>query len=104
LSWVFSPVLRDRKLTGAELADELGLHPRAISDFFDALVAMKFLEREGDSESISRAGGSAAQYSNTPLTALYLDRNSPRYIGGILEMLNARLFKFWNDTGSTPYR
>ncbi len=76
-------VLRDRKLTGAELAGEIGLHPRAISDFFDALVAMKFLERDGD--------GAAARYFNTPLTALYLDRNSPRYIGGILEMLNGRL-------------
>ncbi len=90
-------ILRDRKLTGAELAGEIGLHPRAINDFFDALVAMKFLEREGDSESVSRAGEPTARYSNTPLTALYLDRNSPRYIGGILEMLNGRLFKFWND-------
>ena len=82
-------VLRDRRLTGTELAGEVGMHPRAISDFFDALVAMKFLEREGD--------GPPARYSNTPLTAVYLDRDSPRYIGGILEMLNARLFKFWND-------
>ncbi|HEV2839763.1 MAG TPA: methyltransferase [Chthoniobacterales bacterium] len=90
-------ILRDRKLTGAELAGEIGLHPRAINDFFDALVAMKFLEREGDSESVSRAGEPAPRYGNTPLTALYLDRNSPRYIGGILEMLNGRLFKFWND-------
>ncbi|HJT81084.1 MAG TPA: methyltransferase [Chthoniobacterales bacterium] len=82
-------VLRDRKMSGAELGKEIGLHPRGIADFLDALVAMKFLEREGD--------GPAAKYSNTPLTALYLDRDSPRYIGGILEMLNARLFKFWND-------
>jgi hypothetical protein len=41
--------LGDRRITGAELGAELGLHPRAISDFFDALVAMRFLEREGDS-------------------------------------------------------
>jgi len=82
-------VLRDRKLTGAELAREIGLHRRGISDFFDALVAMKFLDREGE--------GETSRYSNTPLTALYLDRESPRYIGGILEMLNGRLFKFWND-------
>jgi hypothetical protein len=73
--------LRDRKLTGVELADEIRLRPRAISDFLDALVAMKFLEREGDSESDSRAGSAAARYSTTPLTALYLDRNSSRYIG-----------------------
>jgi SAM-dependent methyltransferase len=81
--------LGDRRLTGAELGKELGLHPRGISDFFDALVAMKFLEREGN--------GPEAKYFNTPAGALYLDRKSPRYIGGILEMLNGRLFKFWND-------
>jgi predicted O-methyltransferase YrrM len=81
--------LGSRSVTGAELGGELGLHPRGISDFFDALVALKFLEREGY--------GPAAKYSNTSLGALYLDSNSPRYVGGILVMLNARLFKFWND-------
>jgi hypothetical protein len=81
--------LGDRRITGAELGKELGLHPRGISDFFDALVAMKFLDREGD--------GPDARYFNTPPGSLYLDRNSPRYIGGILEMLNARLFKYWHD-------
>lgn len=78
-----------RRVSGAELGAELGLHPRGISDFFDALVAMKFLDREGD--------GPSAKYFNTPAGALYLDRTSPRYVGGILEMLNARLFKFWHD-------
>src|SRR2546425_8999982 len=73
--------LGDRRLTGAELGAELGLHPRGISDFFDALVAMKFLERQGD--------GFEGQYFNTPLGAMYLDQKSPRYVGGILEMLNA---------------
>ena len=81
--------LGERRLTGAELGAELGLHPRGISDFFDALVAMKFLERDGD--------GPTAKYANTPAGALYLVRHSPRYVGGILEMLNARLFKFWHD-------
>src|SRR6266699_5098125 len=81
--------LGQRRVTGAELGRELGLHPRGISDFFDALVAMKFLDREGD--------GPTAKYFNTPEGALFLDENSPRYIGGILVMLNARLFKFWND-------
>ena len=68
--------LGNRKITGAELGDEVGLHPRGISDFFDALVAMKFLDREGD--------GPEAKYSNTPAAALYLDRGSPRYVGGWL--------------------
>ncbi len=81
--------LAGRRLTGAELGAALELHPRAIADFFDALVAMKFLGREGD--------GPQAEYFNTPEGAVFLDQASPRYIGGILVMLNARLFKFWND-------
>jgi hypothetical protein len=81
--------LGNRRVTGAELGAEVGLNPRAISDFFDALVAMKFLNREGD--------GETAKYFNSTESALYLDRASPRYIGGILVMLNDRLFKFWHD-------
>ena len=81
--------LTGRKITGAELGAELKLHPRGIADFFDALVAMKFLDREGD--------GPTAKYFNTAEGALFLDQNSPRYVGGILVMLNARLFKFWHD-------
>jgi len=81
--------LGERRLTGAELGAELGIHPRGVADFFDALVAMKFLERQGD--------GPQAKYFNTPTGALYLNRHSPRYVGGIMEMLNARLFKYWHD-------
>ena len=50
---------------------------------------MKFLDRDGD--------GSHATYFNTTESAIFLDAASPRYIGGILVMLNARLFKFWHD-------
>src|SRR5258705_9350144 len=85
--------LGSRRMTGAELGAEIGLHPRGISDFFDALVAMQFLDRAGD--------GSNAQYFNTPAGALYLDRGSPCYVGGLLVMLNARLFKFWHDLPET---
>ncbi len=81
--------LGSRRMTGAELGAELGLHSRGISDFFDALVAMQFLDRAGD--------GPSAKYFNTPAGALYLDRGSPRYVGGWLVMLNERLFKFWHD-------
>jgi 2-polyprenyl-3-methyl-5-hydroxy-6-metoxy-1,4-benzoquinol methylase len=81
--------LGNRKLTGAELGAEVSLHPRAIGDFFDALVAMKFLDRGGD--------GPEAKYFNTPAAAHFLDKTSPRYVGGILVMLNERLFKFWHD-------
>jgi hypothetical protein len=81
--------LGGRRLTGAELGKELQFHPRANPDFFDALVAMQFLGRDGD--------GPDAKYLNTAEGTLFLDAGSPRYIGGILVMLNARLFKFWND-------
>jgi precorrin-6B methylase 2 len=81
--------LSDRRVTGAQLGAELGMHPRAVGDFFDALVATGFLGRDG--------AGPDAKYFNTEAGAHFLDRNSPRYVGGILEMLNARLFKFWHD-------
>ena len=77
------------RMTAAELGAALRLHPRGTFDFFDALVAMKFLDRDGD--------GLGGQYHNTPAGLLYLDKESPRYVGGILVMLNARLFKYWHD-------
>lgn len=85
---VFSK-LGDRRMTGAKLGAEIGLHERGIRDFFDALVAMQFLNREGD--------GPSAVYFNTPSGALFLDSSSPRYIGGWLVMMNDRLFRFWHD-------
>jgi precorrin-6B methylase 2 len=81
--------LAQQPMTGDEIAAALQLSPRAVPDFPDALVALKFLYREGDSPE--------ARYSNTPECALFLDRNSPGYIGGILEMANARLYRFWAD-------
>ena len=76
-------------LTAKQLGEKLGLHSRGTFDFFDALVAMKFLARDGD--------GPEAKYRNTPEGAHFLDEKSPRYIGGIMTMCNARLFKYWHD-------
>src|SRR5437762_13566202 len=75
--------------TAAELRVILGLAPRAVPDFPDALVALGFLERDGL--------GAAARYRNTPESAACLERRSPRYVGGSLEMANARLYPFWGD-------
>jgi hypothetical protein len=36
-------------------------------------------------------------YGNTAATDLFLDRRKPSYLGGMLEMVNSRLFKYWND-------
>lgn len=76
-------------MTGPQIADALGLHARAIPDFPDALVALGLLDRDGE--------GDEARYRNTPSTAVFLDKTSPAYVGGILEMANARLYPFWGD-------
>jgi ubiquinone/menaquinone biosynthesis C-methylase UbiE len=75
--------------TGTELRDSLGLHPRSTPDFFDTLVALRFLKRDGD--------GPDAKYLNTEETATFLDRNSPAFMGGFLEMANDRLYPFWGN-------
>lgn len=67
------------------LRGRAGLHPRSARDFFDALVALGFLERNGD------------VYANTPDTDLFLDKHKPSYVGGIMEMANARLYGFWGN-------
>jgi predicted O-methyltransferase YrrM len=81
--------LGEHAMRGRELQDSLRLHPRANPDFFDTLVALRFLDRNGD--------GDEARYRNTPETASFLDRNSPQFMGGFLEMANARLYPFWGD-------
>jgi predicted O-methyltransferase YrrM len=78
-----------RAMTGRELQDVLRLHPRANPDFFDTLVALRFLDRDGT--------GPEARYRNTPETAAFLDGRSPQFMGGFLEMANARLYRFWGD-------
>lgn len=67
------------------LTKRLNLHPRSASDFFDALVALGMLKRRG------------ARYANTPETALFLDREKATYVGGMLEMSNMRLYRFWGS-------
>lgn len=72
-------------LDAEQLRARLGLHPRSARDFFDALVALGMLKRTG------------TRYSNTPETARFLDRTKPSYVGGMLEMSNARLYRFWGS-------
>jgi hypothetical protein len=81
--------LGDDGMTAAQIAEALDLDARAIPDFPDALVALELLDREGE--------GSDAHYRNTEAGAVFLDKASPAYIGGILEMANARLYGFWGD-------
>jgi hypothetical protein len=82
-------VLATRPLTAAQLGERLSLHPRSVRDFLDALVSVRVLHREGD--------GPDGLYSNSPEAAMFLDKNSPAYLGGLLEMANARLYPFWGN-------
>jgi hypothetical protein len=82
---VFSELADGQALDGDELCERLGLHPRCARDFFDALVALGMLERED------------GRYANTPATDRFLDRAKPFYMGGMLEMANARLYGFWGS-------
>ena len=81
--------LGNGSMTGVALEKVLHLNSRANPDFFDTLVALRFLERDGD--------GPEGRYRNTEETALFLDRQSPAFIGGFLEMANARLYPFWGE-------
>ena len=79
--------LAPRPLTNAELASAIGIRTDRSPDFFDTLVAIGFLNREGS--------GPTARYCNAPEADLFLDQNKPSYSGGMPEMLNARLYGFW---------
>src|SRR5215471_19829496 len=71
--------LADGPLTAGALTAKLGLQQRGTTDWLDALVSLGMLNRDG------------CEYANTPATGLFLDRAKPTYLGGMLEMANARL-------------
>jgi hypothetical protein len=81
---VFTELARG-PLDAETLRRRLGLHPRAARDFLDALVALRMLDRTD------------GIYRNTPETDRFLDRAKPSYIGGFVEMVNARLYPFWGS-------
>src|SRR5881227_2041899 len=66
--------------TAGEIQERLGLHPRAIRDFLDTLVSMRLVERTD------------GLYFNTAISAQYLVKGRDRYLGGMLEMANGRLY------------
>lgn len=66
------------------LQAQLGLNKRAARHFFDALVALGLLRRDDNDH-----------YSNSPIAALYLDRDKASYIGGFVENLGAREYGMW---------
>lgn len=71
--------------TAAALSRTLGLQGRGAEDFFDALVALGFLDRDDN-----------GLYTNTLESSAYLDSNSKEYIGDLIEYLNGRLYPTWS--------
>jgi hypothetical protein len=88
---VFTKLAGQKKMSGKEIKTSLKLNctDRHFYDFLDALTVFGFLNREGLLET--------AIYSNSPDTDTFLDKNKPSYIGGILEMMNTRLYRFWGN-------
>jgi precorrin-6B methylase 2 len=84
-------LLSRQPLSAGEIKQQLHLNctERHVYDWLDALVSLGFLERKAVLEN--------ALYSNAEDTDFFLDKNKRSYMGGILEMANSRLYKFWND-------
>ena len=70
--------------TEEELRARLGLHARPAADFFDALVALGLLARDGE------------RYRNTAVASAQLVRG-PDYQGGFLEGANHVLYPAWGQ-------
>lgn len=88
---LFTTLAEKEKMTAKEIKTVLNLNctDRHLFDFLDALTVFGFLHREGLLET--------ATYSNSIDTDTFLDRKKPSYIGGILEMMNNRLYGFWGN-------
>lgn len=71
-------------LDGEALREQLGLAERGARDFFDALVALGLLNRDG-----------TGRYSNAPGAALHLDPRQESYVGGLFEHLAVREYAVW---------
>jgi len=88
---LFTKLAAKKKMSAKEIKSVLGLKctDRNVYDFLDALTGFGFLNREGILDT--------AAYSNDINTDTFLDKNKPSYIGGILEMMNNRLYGFWGN-------
>jgi len=88
---LFTKLAEQKKMSAKEIKTDLNLKctDRHLFDFLDALTAFGFLHRDGLLET--------ASYSNSPDTENFLDKKKATYIGGLLEMLNNRLYGFWGN-------
>ena len=86
---IFTTLAEKNSMSAMEIKTHLGFKctDRHVYDYLDALTTFGFIKRDGLWET--------ATYSNDDNTDFFLDKSKPSYIGGILEMLNNRLYKFW---------
>jgi len=91
---LFSILAEKKSMSAAEIKTQLEFKctDRNVFDYLDTLSSFGFLNREGILET--------AKYSNSINTDFFLDNKKPSYIGGILEMLNNRLYGFWGNLES----
>ncbi|SDB31844.1 Dimerisation domain-containing protein [Flavobacteriaceae bacterium MAR_2010_188] len=88
---IFTTLAQKKSMSAKDIKTHLGLKcsDRHLYDFLDALTTFGFLNRTGLLET--------ATYSNSKDTDFFLDKNKPSYVGGILEMMNHRLYNFWGN-------
>lgn len=88
---LFTHLAKQPGMSAKEIKTLLKLNctDRHLYDFLDALLCFGFLKRDGLLET--------ARYSNSLDTETFLDKAKPSYIGGMLEMLNNRLYGFWGN-------
>lgn len=88
---IFTILAEKKALSAQELKSMLQMKcsDRNVYDFLDALTTFGFLQREGIL--------GTAKYANSVDTDFFLDKKKPTYMGGILEMLNNRIYEFWGN-------
>ena len=88
---LFTLLAANKSMTGSEIKKALSFNcsDRHTYDFLDVLTGLNILQRQGILEN--------AKYANSLDADIFLDKKKPSYIGGILEMANDRLFRFWAD-------
>jgi O-methyltransferase domain/Dimerisation domain len=88
---IFTTLAERKSMSAAEIKSHLGFQctNRNVFDYLDTLTTFGFLNREGILET--------AKYSNSMNTDFFLDKKKTSYIGGILEMMNNRLYGFWGN-------
>ena len=76
-------------LSGEEIKTHLSLHGRGLDDFLDTFVGLGILSRDGN--------GKDARYSNTEEVSLFLVKDSPQYIGDVLEYKMREIEQYWGE-------